>query len=88
MREIFSTETILLLRPKWVGMHMGVGYLVQQNPDFSNHLRKRKLVQINGRFDVKLHHLTCEGKWSFGWIIVIFMKPWVLEIGILIHISW
>ena len=29
MREIFSTETILLLRAKWVGMHMGVGYLVQ-----------------------------------------------------------
>ena len=29
MREMFSTETILPLRAKWVGMHMGVGYLVQ-----------------------------------------------------------
>ena len=29
MREMFSTETILLLRAKWVGMHKGVGYLVQ-----------------------------------------------------------
>jgi len=61
---------------------------VQWNPDFSNLLRKRKLVRIIEGFEksgVKLQCLTGEGKSVVVRIIGIFEKLRVQEIGIVLY---